>query len=236
MTGSAATVTKPRILLVEDEPLLREAMMAYLNIDGFHCQSVGSLAGLNAFQASGQTVDVIVFDLGLPDGDGLDAVATFVNANPDVLVAIASARGTTNQRIEGLRRGADVYLTKPVDLAELSLVLKKLAERAQKKQAIGWQLDNKSWVLKAPTGSVVKLTMRELVALELTMAKRGTPVSRDVLAKAWGFKPQNYDFRRMDSALRRLRIKCQDELGFALPLSSVYGYGFVFNDLPAAAD
>lgn len=63
------------------------------------------------------------------------------------------------------------------------------------------------------------------------MKQPGLPVSRDVLAKAWGFDPLIYDFRRMESTLRRLRKKCQDELGCPLPLITIYGLGFVFNSV-----
>jgi DNA-binding response OmpR family regulator len=222
------TVTVPSILLIEDEPLLRDAMMAYLNLDGFHCHSVGSLDGFRAFQASGQTVDVMVFDLGLPDGDGLDAIGPLVDISPDIGVVIVSARGAVTERIEGLKRGADAYLPKPVDLVELSLILKKLVRRSQNKPVHAWRLDRTTWRLQAPTGAEVALTMREQITLGLVMAKPGTPVSRDVLVKAWGFDPVIYDFRRMESTLRRLRNKCQDELGCALPLVTIYGFGFVF--------
>ena len=70
---------------------------------------------------------MVVFDLGLPDGDRLDGIGLLADVSPDVGVVIVSARGAVEQRIEGLNRGADVYLQKPVDLAELSVILKKLA-------------------------------------------------------------------------------------------------------------
>jgi len=228
MNATAAGATVPRILLVEDDPLLCDAMMTYLNLDGFHCQSVGSLAGFRAFQASGQTVDVVVFDRGLPDGDGLDAIGPLCSVSPDLAVVIVSGNGAVEQRIEGLSRGADMYLTKPVDLAELSIVLKKLSRRAHEKQTGSWQLDETGWRLIGPAGTAVTLTMREQIALKLVMAEPGLPVNRDKLAKAWGFDPRIYDFRRMESMLRRLRNKCRDELGCALPLVTIYGFGFVF--------
>lgn len=221
----------PRILLIEDEPMLRDTMMSYLNIDGFHCQSVGSLAGFRAFRASGQSVDVVVFDLGLPDGDGLEALGAFAAANPGVRIVIASAKGSVEQRIEGLNKGADAYLPKPINLIELSVILKKLARQAKVNPISIWSLDSKSWRLKAPSGDEITLTLREKLTLELTMKQPGLPVSRDVLAKAWGFDPLIYDFRRMESTLRRLRKKCQDELGCPLPLITIYGLGFVFNSV-----
>lgn len=227
--AAACDVATPRILLIEDESLLCETMMAYLNLDGFRCQSVGSLAGFKAFQASGQTVDVVVFDLGLPDGDGLDAIGPFAVVNPNVGVVIVSARGAVEQRIEGLNRGADVYLQKPVDLAELSVILRTLARRMQKKPENSWLLDNKTWQLIAPSGLALTLTMRERITMKLVMASPGVPVRRDVLAKAWGFDPLIYDFRRMESTIRRLRNKCEQQLGCPLPLATIYGYGFVLN-------
>jgi DNA-binding response OmpR family regulator len=71
--------------------------------------------------------------------------------------------------------------------------------------------------------------LREKIIIELVMAVPGLPVSRDVLAKAWGFDSRIYDFRRMESMVRRLRNKCVRQLGCALPLATVYGMGFVFN-------
>jgi len=71
--------------------------------------------------------------------------------------------------------------------------------------------------------------MRERITMKLVMASPGVPVRRDVLAKAWGFDPLIYDFRRMESTIRRLRNKCEQQLGCPLPLATIYGYGFVLN-------
>ena len=229
MTQNQVVPKKTRILLVEDETMLRDAMTTYLNIDGFDCQSVGSLADFNAFLASGQTVDVVVFDLGLPDGDALDTVLVVRDHYPDVRIVIASARGAVHQRIEGLNKGADAYLQKPVDLAELSALLKSLAYRMQVKSDGSWSLDAKTWFLKAPSGAVMKLQLREKVMMEVVMAIKGSAVSRDAIIRAWGHNPASYDIRRMEAMVRRLRIRCQLETGSPLPLTTVYGHGYVFN-------
>ena len=218
-----------RILIIEDEPMLREAMTAYLNIDGFHCQSVGSLAGFKAFLTSGQTAQAMVFDLGLPDGDVLEILKPFIQSHPNVGTVIVSARGALSQRIEGLNRGVDFYFQKPVDMQELSLVLKKLTQRVNKTMSLVWTFDATAWRLHSPTGEYMPVTLREKILLEMALAKPGTPFSRDALAKAWGFDPLLFDFRRMEALVRRLRKKCLVQLQCDLPLSTMYGFGFVFN-------
>jgi len=97
----------------------------------------------------------------------------------------------------------------------------------QKKPEDIWLLNSKTWQLIAPSGAALMLTMREQIAMKLVMASPGVPVSRDVLAKAWGFQPLIYDFRRMESTVRRLRNKCEQQLGCPLPLVTVYSHGFV---------
>lgn len=228
MNPEAPAHSRPRVLIVEDEPLLRDAMVAFLNLDGCHCQGVESLSALRAWQASEQVTDVVVLDLGLPDGDGLDAIAPLVAQRPNIGVIVVSARGQPAQRIQGLQQGADAYLTKPVELAELSLMLKRLSRRSQQAGAGAWALDASTWRLSSPQGHAVLLTLREKQLLSVLMASAGQAVGRDQLAAALGVDPLGYDYRRMEILVRRLRAKCERQLDTPLPLETVYGQGYVF--------
>ncbi len=101
-----------KILVIEDEQYLLEAMTGYLARENNVCE------GANGFRAASEKIslysyDVIVLDITLPDGSGLDLMPLIEKENPEAGVIIVSARGSLDDRVNGLDLGADDYLTKP---------------------------------------------------------------------------------------------------------------------------
>ena len=217
---------KARILVVEDEVDLREATVAYLQLEGMTAVGVGTLQAAKHLLAL-QSFDLLVLDLGLPDGDA----RVWLEQNTDLRdkgIIVTTARGERTDRIMGVQAGADCYLVKPVDLDELVGLARNLLQRLHADRPRGWSLDGLKWTLRSPEARSLKLTHSELVLL-LTLARRaGGSVSRDELAIAFGHDPVVYDPRRLEVLVRRLRNKVTEAQGYPLPLETVHGQGYAF--------
>jgi DNA-binding response OmpR family regulator len=214
------------ILVIEDEADLREAMVTYLELEGFACHGVSNLTSAQRWMEQ-HRFDIIVLDLGLPDGDGL----TWLDARQDVAdkgVIICSARGGGAQRVAGVKAGADVYLVKPVQLEELVSLVHNLVRRLKRQRSPDWMLNPLQWQLASPEGLVIPLTHSEQAILSLLATYPGKVVARDDIVRALGHQPENYDPRRLEVLVRRLRVKAKSHLGYGLPLNTVHGQGFAF--------
>ena len=216
----------PRVLVVEDEADLCDALVGFLQLDGMTVVAASNLREAQE-RLQGDHFDVILLDLGLPDGDGLDWLREREDLATTGLI-ITSARAAKAHRISGIRCGADAYFVKPVDLEELSLQVSNLTRRVRRPQPGCWMLDALRWSLFTPRGMAVKLTQSEVRLLGPLMSNPGTPVSRELLVTSMGHKLDYYDSRRMEIMVRRLRKKVERLGAESLPLETVYGRGFVF--------
>lgn len=216
-----------RILLVEDEVDFRDSMRDILNLEGFSADGVGSIASYKAWRQT-HSCDILIIDRQLPDGDGLEVLRLHRQAE-DAPVIVLTAKGQIEDRIEGINADADYYLVKPVVMNELLAILHRLARKLDATGATPWMLDTVSWQLRTPEGDDVQLTRRELVFLSAFLEKPGLTVHRQEVIRALGEQPEHYDVRRLEVMVRRLRNKVLDETGSSLPLSTVYGVGYVFN-------
>jgi two-component system OmpR family response regulator len=223
---TSASYPPARVLVLEDEADLRDATVTYLNMEGLKAAGVASLGEAQAWMRT-HPMDVLVLDLGLPDGDGLQ----WLKAQPDIThkgVIITTARESPEQRVAGIRAGADMYLVKPIQLAELSSLVTNLVRRLQSNTGTRWSLRKLNWTLVTPQGAVIKLTHSETVLLARLAQSPGEAVSRNELVSCLGFDPDTYDFRRMEILVRRLRNKIKQTLGHELPLDTVHKLGYAF--------
>lgn len=214
----------PRVLVVEDEPDLLDATVTFLNLEGLVADGVSTLAAADSWLRT-HGVDLLVLDLGLPDGDGLQWLQDHPSWH-DKGVVITTARGHGHERVDGVRSGADVYLVKPVALEELALLLHKLWRRLGGQAVQRWQLQPLGWLLRPPVGSPVRLTHSELLIVQRLAQQTGQAVSREALVEALGQNPQAYDYRRMEVLIRRLRNKVREVSGMELPLETVHRLGY----------
>ncbi len=106
----------PHILVVDDEPDVRELIRTYLTQEGYRVSTLGDGQGLRR-ELAGQSVDLVILDLGLPGEDGL-SLARHLREHSEAGVIIVTGKGQTLDRIIGLEIGADDYLAKPFDLRE----------------------------------------------------------------------------------------------------------------------
>lgn len=220
-----------RVLVLEDDELLRDYVLApQLRSFGFDVVAIGRASELAA-QTAERWPDILVLDVGLPDGDGFDLTRQVRTLRPEVGIVMLTGRGENIDRVRGLSEGADAYLSKPVDIDVLAATMFSLARRLRNtpSPAMGrWRLDADGWCLLSPGGGVVAITKTESRLLSTLMETPNQLVLRsDLIAK---LTPNVYDFdpHRLDSLIHRLRKKVERVLGVPLPLNAVHGEGYVF--------
>jgi two-component system, OmpR family, alkaline phosphatase synthesis response regulator PhoP len=125
------TEKKASVLLVEDEENLHEALKLNLELEGYDVSSAfDGAAALNAMR--GEYFDLIILDVMLPEMDGINVTETIRISNNEVPILILSAKNSSADRVLGLKKGADDYLTKPFNLEELLLRVHKLIDKNKK--------------------------------------------------------------------------------------------------------
>jgi two-component system OmpR family response regulator len=215
-----------RILVVEDEPDLLDALVSYLNMEGMNVHGVSHLSDAQTWMALND-FDILLLDLGLPDGDGLNWLKRRQDLR-DKGVIITTARSDALSRVTGVRAGADVYLVKPVLPEEIVSLVQNLMRRLRGQAPTTWALDETGWRLLAPDGRPLKLTHSEHVLLQRLAQSSGQAVSKEELAISLGHNPDHYDFRRLEILVRRFRNKAKDTWDITLPLETVHRLGYAF--------
>jgi DNA-binding response OmpR family regulator len=232
---------KVRIALVEDDRDLRQSTEEYLAHAGYSAWGAGSAeAFYRRFTAD--PVDVVVLDIGLPGEDGL-GVAALLKSNPNVAIIILSARDGLDDRLSGLRAGADRYLIKPVNLAELAANIDAVAKRqvlpntrptmelprpVLDHTTSQWSLNLQNWLLTAPSGQPLQLTAREFALLHRLIKVQGQAVPKKELAdEIFGPRIANAA-DRLNVLITRLRKKAIDTGSAPLPIKTAHQIGYAF--------
>lgn len=217
-----------RILVVEDEPALRVDLAEYLSGRGWRVdQSQTCQEGLDYL--AHMHPDLILLDLGLPDGSGLEvAVAARRRYDLSVGIIMLTAYSDEEHRLGAWGTGADIYLVKHASLREIEACCRSLMRRLRHAPSAAadlppptWELDEANWHLLAPDGSAIPLTATEVAFLKPLMAAPHVPQERGKLTV--GNDPRN-----LDAVVRRLRRKIETTCGHAPPFKTVYGLGYVF--------
>jgi len=215
------------ILLLEDDRETASAIEKGLTLDG-HRVSVASRASAALDLAAAGPFDVAVLDISVPDGSGYDVLAALRTGRHPTHVLMLTARGSVEDRVEGLDRGADDYLVKPFSFAELAARLRAL-ERRLKPVSTEVHADALTLDLIRHTATVhgerLDLTPTEFSLLAALLRERGAPVSRRALLReVWG-----YEFdpgtNVVDVHVNRLRRKLEDR-GLESVIRTVRGSGY----------
>ena len=227
-----------RVHVIEDDDDIREEAVFALGELGF---AATGFADAPAFYRSFAVApcDIAVVDIGLPGESGLSIVA-HLRTVPSVGVVLVTARSALEDRVLGLREGADAYLVKPVNMLELAETLRAVGRRLQRppidnaapperpqQTSSTWTLLDGGWVLGDPQGRRMTLTSTERLFLGCLIERRSRTVSRDELIVALGGDVFDFDQHRIDAMASRLRRKAE-KLGMRLPVRSVRGTGYVF--------
>jgi len=177
-------VDKPRLLVVEDDPALAQALALALSRRGFNvAQATNGRTALE--RATTESFAVIVLDLTLPEMDGLEVLREIRAKGFTTPIIVLTARGTVGDRVQGLRLGADDYLSKPFDLDELEARLHALLRRANpgaaNKHDFGaLRIDEVASVCYA-NGEALELSAREFAMLAALIEKPAHAVTRERL-------------------------------------------------------
>ncbi|MFZ4285633.1 response regulator transcription factor [Variovorax sp. HJSM1_2] len=214
------------VILLEDEPILLEELTEFL-VDQGH--SVTATSSLEAFTAAFRPSihQVAVLDRGLPDGDGMDLVLRMRRDGLELGVIVLTARGGTLDKVHGLHSGADYYIPKTSDLAELAATIEALARRMHFDEPPRWILQSAPRQLTPPGAYPIQLSAQDFTVLK-TLAQGGEVVHREAIVKALGANWLDYDQRRLDTQMTRLRRKVQEACGQELPVSTIRSVGFSF--------
>ncbi len=217
-----------QILIVEDNRDYADDMAEFLTeLD--HEVTVAPTAREMWDALSHQAAAVVVLDLGLPDEDGFNVIPRMRQLYPEIGILVLTARVAFDNRIMGLRLGADHYLTKPIKFPELVAHIEALDRRLRPREPAA-TIAPGTWVLKVSarqlelSGSVVDLTEKECNFLHL-LTINTRPVPRDVIVTNMGGDDPEAG-RRVDMLVYRLRKKARAGLGQDLPLRSAYGEGY----------
>lgn len=223
-----------RILVVDDDPGIREVLSDYLGQHGYEITTAASAAEMDRALAV-QSIDLIVLDLMMPGEDGLSVVRRLSRRGPPIVML--SAMGEDTDRIVGLELGADDYLTKPCNprelLARVRAVLRRPREESNDVSAdqvlrfAGWTLDLMRRELTRPDAQVVGLSSGEFAMLRVFVERAGRLLSRDQLLEAVRGADSDVFDRAMDVQISRLRKKLDDGSGLEM-IQTLRGEGYRF--------
>jgi two-component system response regulator MtrA len=219
-----------RLLLVEDDPRIRRALVLGLEDEGYDVVEAGSgEAALQLIRRDG--FDVVLLDLMLPGMDGF-AVCRAVRERSDLPIIMITARSESTDVIRGLESGADDYVTKPVVASELAARVRALLRRARPEPAEEVVITAGDVEIRPELGIAtrhgqdVHLTLTELRLLTELATAQGKAVTREqLLERVWGYDYFG-DTRLLDVHVRRLRRKVEDDPSDPRLVLTVRGVGY----------
>ena len=227
-------MAKPLITILDDEPQIRLVLADALEDAGFRTASFGRATEFEAALAK-MSPDICLVDLGLPDKDGL-ALVHRLALERGAAIIIISGRSQVQDRITGLELGADDYIIKPFDPAEVvararALLRRGKAEAGQKASVArfaNWIADFDRFQLQAEDGEVTTLSHAEGEVLKLFLNAPNRLISRDQMQETLGgVAGESFD-RAMDVRVSRLRTKLREDPKNPRLIKTIYGAGYIF--------
>lgn len=231
--------SKPSILLAEDEENLHEALKLNLELEGYEVTS--AYTGSTTLQKVQQEYfDLLILDVMLPDIDGISITETIRVQNNDVPILILSAKNTGADKVLGLKKGADDYLTKPFNLEELLLRVQKLIRKNQKlneKDSVGdtYQFGSNTIDFRAQeavnkNGERIQLSKKEAMLLKLLIENKNDVVPREkILQTVWGYNVYPTT-RTIDNFILNFRKYFEQDSRNPRFFHSVRGVGYKYTE------
>ena len=220
------------VLVVDDEPIVRDVVVRYLEQEGYRTLQAGD--GETARSMLGQeTPSLVVLDLMLPGTDGLE-LCRWIRARSDLPVIMVTALGEESDRLTGLEIGADDYLTKPFSPRELVARVKAVLRRASpmdgkaERIEVGDLLIDSGRREASRRGLTLKLTTLEFDLLWFFAAHPNRVFTRhELMDRVWGYTSA-LDTGTVTVHIRRLRAKIEDDPSHPCHLETVWGTGYRF--------
>lgn len=228
-----------RVVVVEDEPAIRRGIVDALRASGYAVdEAADGVQGQKAALAPG--VDLVLLDLLLPRRDGLEVLTELRRINSVLPVIILTARGTEDDRVRGLKMGADDYVVKPFSARELLARVEAVLRRSSARNGAASELNNVRlgraqidlerrevcWSEKERND----LSETECAILAFLVRHRKRAVSREeLLSRIWGIEPEGLETRTVDMHIARLRNKLRDPSGRKTPeaILTVRAHGYM---------
>lgn len=230
MTMSMITANEsPSILVVEDDPAVLKAVSELLESLGFAVDPARSFLEAQSKLAE-PTCDLVLLDLTLPDGDGLDLCRELRERDPALPIVVLTARDCPSQKIRGLDLGADDYVTKPFHsgelVARLRSVMRRVSTTAQGRLNVGGLWLDPATRTVGRGDHEIHLKPREFDLLHFLMQRPGRAWTRDqLLERVWGDDFEG-DRRTVDSHVLRLRAKIETDSTVPRLIRTVWGIGY----------
>ena len=220
-----------RVLIVEDDEMLRRLVSVYLAEEGHVTTAVATVRdAIEAIDGDGH--DVILLDLGLPDGSGAQVLAALQERRSSAHVMVLSGAGAEGDRVGALESGADDYLVKPFSLVEVAA---RIAAVARRRGPGGGHLAYGSLLIDMEGrrvehhGRPVELTAREFDLLAFLASRPGQAFGRDELLRCvWDSSPEWQQEKTVTEHMRRLRAKVERDPAEPEILVTVRGIGYRF--------
>jgi DNA-binding response OmpR family regulator len=229
---------KKRVLVIEDDSAIRRGLSDALQFAGYEVLDAAN--GNDGMRmALRATFDLLLLDLILPHYSGFDILQALRKTRPTLPVIILTARGEENDRVQGLRLGADDYVVKPFSvrevLARVEAVLRRSPERPNQIRKIplagGAVADLARCEVRYPDGQRCELSEREIDLLWYLAANQGRAISREeILRYVWRLDPKGLETRTIDMHIANLREKLRDDPGHPQVLLTVRGKGYMYAD------
>lgn len=229
----------PQVAILEDSTELREELQLFLHAKGLETWSVDSA---EAFwkQLHHRAADIVIVDIGLPGEDGFSVIRFLRSLNRDYGLIVITARGNAHDRQKGVALGADFYLIKPVNFADLfqniGALWGRICQTRSSRHTVAttpeallptWRLISTG--LQDPSGRCLPLTPREYRLMEILCQRRNEVCSKELLHKLLFGHDNSPDLHRIDVIISRLRSKAR-RLDIPLDIRSIFGRGITFLD------
>ncbi len=224
-----------KLLIVEDNFQLADDLSRFLTENGFIVEMSDTLASAKD-KVSVYDYDLVILDLGLPDGNGLDIIHELKKMKKDPGILIVTAKNAVEDKVKGLELGADDFITKPFHKAELNARVRSIIRRKSFKGSSKLEINNIKIDLDSREAFVdenlVELTRKEYDLLLYFMYNKSRVLTKENIAEhLWGDhidQADNFDF--IYNHIKNLRKKLQ-KLGAGNNIRSVYGMGYKFFEL-----
>ncbi|NNE50777.1 MAG: response regulator transcription factor [Sulfitobacter sp.] len=226
-------MTRPLVTILDDEPEIRSMLVDVLEEAGFDTMSFGRARAFEAALAR-HTPDVCLVDLGLPDSDGL-ALVHRLALEQGAIVIIISGRAQVQDRVTGLELGADDYIIKPFDPAEVVARIRArlrgtrpTAQAGQSALFKGWTAHFDRYVLEDQAGEETPFSHAEGEVLRLFLESPKRLISRAQMQESLGGAASESFDRAMDVRISRLRTKLREDPKNPQLIKTIYGAGYIF--------
>jgi len=226
---------KQKILVIEDDTAIRQGIVDALQFHGYQTFEAGD-GNLGLDKAIKVACDLILLDLVLPGRDGLEILKEVRAVRPTLPVIILTARGDEDDRVKGLRLGADDYVVKPFSVKELLARVEAVMRRSPERpsdiscaEIPGGLVDLARCEVRFDDGERSELSEREMQLLRYLICNPGRAISRDeILSRVWRINPRGLPTRTIDMHIARLREKLRDDSAEPKILLTVRGKGYMF--------